>query len=123
MKLLLKSLLPLILTGVLAAVAHADDRPVLRSQVMTLSEIVTVGDFYSNAGMIASKPLFRSPDMGTSGNVPAKLVAERAKAAGLNLAGTDGLRTVVVHRAATKLNRDQLAGSRAEGPCRAACRH
>jgi len=110
MKHLLKALAGLLLAGLAAAPALANERPVLRSQVMTLSEIVTIGDFYSNAGRLASTPLFRSPDMGTSGNVPASDVAERARAAGLETAGTDGLRTVVVYRGATRLNRDQLAG-------------
>ncbi|MHA7777714.1 flagellar basal body P-ring formation chaperone FlgA [Roseibium sp. M-1] len=110
MRHLLKMAAALLLAGIAALPALADETPVLRSQVMTLSEIVTIGDFYSNAGLLASKPLFRSPDMGTSGNVPAAQVAERARAAGLDGAGTDGLRTVVVYRGATTLNRDQLAG-------------
>lgn len=108
-KRLIIAALGILFTGLAGLSASAEDRPVLRSQVMTLSEIVTVGDFYSNAGTHASKPLFRSPDMGTSGNVPASTVAERARAAGLTSAGTDGLRTVVVHRGATKIDRDQLA--------------
>jgi len=110
MKQLMKAAIALVLTALSAGLSLADEPPVLRSQVMTLSEIVTVGDFYTNAGLLSQKPLFRSPDMGTSGNVPAALVAERARAAGLETAGTDGLRTVVVYRGATKLNRDQLAG-------------
>ncbi|MBN9671400.1 flagellar basal body P-ring formation chaperone FlgA [Roseibium aggregatum] len=110
MKHLLKAAIGLVLVSLVSGPAEADDRPVLRSQVMTLSEIVTVGDFYSNAGVMASKPLFRSPDMGTSGNVSARDVAERARAAGLRFAGTDGLRTVVVHRGATKFEQEQLEG-------------
>ncbi|MES0882662.1 flagellar basal body P-ring formation chaperone FlgA [Roseibium sp. SCP14] len=110
MRFLLKTIISLMLVGIAGTVATADERPVLRSQVMTLSDVVTVGDFYSNTGLLASKPLFRSPDMGTSGNVPANLVAERARAAGLEQASTDGLRTVVVHRGATKIERDQLEG-------------
>lgn len=110
MKNLLKVAISLLLVGLANSMAAANERPVLRSQVMTLSEIVTIGDFYSNAGLLSSKPLFRSPDLGTSGNVPAALVAERAKAAGLEMAGTDGLRSVVVHRGATRLDRSQLAG-------------
>ena len=109
MKHLIKATLGLLFMGFTGLSAIAEVQPVLRSQVMTLSDIVTVGDFYSDAGAHAAKPLFRSPDMGTSGNVPANLVAERARAAGLTTAGTDGLRTVVVHRGATELGRDQLA--------------
>lgn len=110
MRHLLKAAFGLLLVSLAASPALAEERPVLRSQVMTLSDIVTIGDFYTNAGLLAQKPLFRSPDMGTSGNVAASVVAERARAAGLQTAGTDGLRTVVVYRGATKLNRDQLAG-------------
>ncbi|WP_421983790.1 flagellar basal body P-ring formation chaperone FlgA [Roseibium sp.] len=110
MRQLRKAAWAFLLTGFACSSAFAGDPPVLRSQVMTLSEIVTVGDFYSNAGTHAAKPLFRSPDMGTSGDVAANLVAERARAAGLASAGTDGLRTVTVHRGATKINREQLAG-------------
>ncbi|WP_428650605.1 flagellar basal body P-ring formation chaperone FlgA [Roseibium sp.] len=108
MKYLLKAAIGLFLAALAGTHALAEDRPVLRSQVMTLSEIVTVGDFYSNAGQLASKPLFRSPDMGTSGNVSAAVVAERARAAGLKLASTDGLRDVVVYRGATRLGQDQM---------------
>ncbi|CTQ68219.1 flagellar basal body P-ring biosynthesis protein FlgA [Roseibium alexandrii] len=108
MKTLMIAALSLALAALTSFSAAANEHPVLRSQVMTLSDIVTVGDFYSNAGDVAQVPLFRSPDMGTSGNVPATTVAQRARDAGLVTAGTDGLRTVVVHRGATRLNRHQL---------------
>lgn len=110
MKTTIKITFGALLFCLLSAQALAQEAPVLRSQVMTLSEIVTVGDFYSNAGLLASKPLFRSPDLGKSGNVSANVVAERARAAGLTSAGTDGLRTVVVFRGAKKLKRDQISG-------------
>ncbi|WP_417689762.1 flagellar basal body P-ring formation chaperone FlgA [Roseibium sp.] len=83
-----------------SSTVSAETRPVLRSQVSTLSEIVTVGDFYTSAGAFADVPLFRSPDLGTSGDVPAETVAKRARAAGLVMAGTDGLSRVTVHRRA-----------------------
>ncbi len=105
-----KAVAGLLLAGLGTLPVHAEDRPVLKSQVLTLSDVVTVGDFYTNAGLLRSKPLFRSPDMGTSGNVPARQVAERARAAGLQFAGTDGLRSVVVHRGAAKFERDQIEG-------------
>lgn len=88
--------------------AFAGDRPVLRSEVATLSEVVTVGDFYDNAGAAAGVPLFRSPDLGTSGAVPAADVAARARDAGLLLAGTDGLSSVVVQRRAEPYDAERL---------------
>ncbi|MEP1933022.1 MAG: flagellar basal body P-ring formation chaperone FlgA [Roseibium sp.] len=108
MKHLLNIAMGLLLFGTPLAGVSAKDRPVLRSQIMTLSEIVTIGDFYTNAGSVASVPLFRSPNMGTSGDVDATEVATRARSAGLETAGTDGLRTVVVHRGATRIERDHL---------------
>jgi len=86
----------------------ADQRPHLRSEVHTLSNIVTVGDFYTGAGNLADVPLFRAPDIGTSGDVSAALVAERARKAGLVMAGTDGLRHVVVHRRAEVYDQHRL---------------
>lgn len=90
------------------AVALAGDRPVLRSEVHTLSDIVTVGDFFTGAGEHADVPLFRSPDLGTSGTVPADLVVKRARAAGLLAAQMDGLRSVVVHRRAEVFDDERL---------------
>ncbi|MFD1696643.1 flagellar basal body P-ring formation chaperone FlgA [Roseibium aestuarii] len=80
--------------------AQAQIKPVLRSEIAVLSDIVTVGDFYSDAGPVALVPLFRAPDLGVTGSVPAEDVARRAQAAGLTDAGTDGLRAVTVHRRA-----------------------
>ncbi|MBD8890417.1 flagellar basal body P-ring formation chaperone FlgA [Roseibium litorale] len=88
--------------------AMADSRPVLRSEIATLSEVVTVGDFYDNAGPSASVPLFRAPDLGTSGTVPAADVAARARDAGLLQAGTDGLTSVVVQRRAEPYDAERL---------------
>lgn len=90
------------------AFAQSELRPVLRSEISTLDQIVTVGDFYTSAGEFAQVPLFRSPDLGTSGNVPAETVARRARAAGLITAGTDGLNEVVVHRRADVYDLERL---------------
>ena len=83
--------------------------PTLRSQVSVASDVVTVGDFYSNAGLLAGVPLFRSPDLGQSGRVEAGVVAERARAAGLVGAGTDGLRDVLVERQSIVMDASRLS--------------
>lgn len=92
------------------APAMAGSWPVLRPEVHTLSEIVTIGDFYENAGPFADAPLFRSPDLGTSGDVSADMVAKRAQAAGLLSASTNGLAKVVVYRRAETYDRQALEG-------------
>ncbi|WP_439530772.1 flagellar basal body P-ring formation chaperone FlgA [Pannonibacter sp.] len=89
--------------------AFALGTPVLRSQVTINSDVVTVGDFYSNAGLLAGVPLFRSPDLGQSGRVEAGVVAERARAAGLAGAGTDGLRDVLVERQSIVMDAGRLS--------------
>ncbi|WP_037547058.1 flagellar basal body P-ring formation chaperone FlgA [Stappia stellulata] len=80
----------------------------LRSHVAVTTDIVTVGDFYPGAGRFAATPLFRAPDLGTSGPVSAAMVAERARAAGYLDAQTDGLRHVVVERLAVTVGMPQL---------------
>lgn len=100
--------------GVLASLASAIAQPVLRSEVAVVSDIVTVGDFYSEAGIVSRKPLFRSPDLGKSGTVNAEIVAKRARAAGLTEAGTNGLREVVVKRLSLAYNADRLKAVVAE---------
>lgn len=71
-------------------------QPALREEVHITSDVVTVGDFYSDAGDAAATALFRSPDLGTSGTVRAEVIAMRARQAGLADAGTDGLDAVIV---------------------------
>ncbi|NVK35519.1 MAG: flagellar basal body P-ring formation protein FlgA [Rhodobacteraceae bacterium] len=88
--------------------AQAKDQPILRAHISTVNDIVTVGDFYQNAGALADEPLFRAPDLGTSGAVPADLVSKRAKQVGLENAGTDGLESVTVHRRADTYDVERL---------------
>ncbi|NRG18016.1 flagellar basal body P-ring formation protein FlgA [Rhizobiales bacterium] len=84
-------------TGALA------DAP-LRSEVVVTRDIVTVGDFYPDAGRFADTPLFRAPDLGTSGSVPASVVADRARDAGYEQAAADGLIRVHVRRDAIRID-------------------
>ena len=48
--------------------------PVLRAQVTVESDIVRVGDMVENAGSAAQIAIYRSPDLGTTGTVPAAQV-------------------------------------------------
>ena len=95
-----------------AALAAASALPALagtlRSEVAVTGPIVTVGDFYPDAGAHAGTPLFRAPDAGTRGTVPAHMVAERAREAGYTAAGTDGLRQVVVERLAITIGEHEM---------------
>uniref|UniRef100_UPI003BA91D30 flagellar basal body P-ring formation chaperone FlgA n=1 Tax=Stappia sp. TaxID=1870903 RepID=UPI003BA91D30 len=86
-----------------AAVSVSASAATLRSEVRVVGPVVTIGDFFSEAGTHAATPLFRAPDLGTRGNVPASLVVERARAAGFGDATTDGLRSVSVERLAVTI--------------------
>ncbi|SDR37069.1 flagellar basal body P-ring formation chaperone FlgA [Pseudovibrio sp. Tun.PSC04-5.I4] len=70
----------------------------LRPTVNVAGPVVTIGDFYTEAGDLAQTPIFRSPDLGTTGNVSAMIIAQQAQAAGFIQAGTNNLTTVSVHR-------------------------
>lgn len=91
------------LTAVQAVAAGA-----LRSEIRVTGPVVTLGDFFPDAGRHGATPLFRSPDLGTRGNVPASLVVERARAAGYEEADTDGLRSVSVERLAITVGAREL---------------
>lgn len=95
------------LTGLAAVIAATAcslaSAATLRSEVRVTGPLVTIGDFFPDAGSHAATPLFRAPDLGTRGNVPASLVVERARAAGFEDASADGLRSVSVERLAVTL--------------------
>lgn len=61
--------------------------PTLKRSVTVTSDIVRLGDLIDNAGVFASIPVFRSPDVGTTGSVPGRKVVEAARAN--NLFGID----------------------------------
>lgn len=96
--------------GVDAAIGgEAEGRPVLRSMVTVNSDVVTIGDFFENAGDRARTPLFRSPDLGTTGTVAARRVVELAQAAGFTGAETGDLVEVTVSRLARSIEADEIA--------------
>jgi flagellar basal body P-ring formation protein FlgA len=58
----------------------APPRPALKRSVVVISDIVRLGDLIENAGGFAPIAVFRSPDVGTTGAVPARKVIEAARA-------------------------------------------
>ena len=92
-------------------VAHGQERlrPVLRSMVAVPDAVVTIGDFFEEAGGKAATPLFRSPDLGTTGSVSARRVVDLARAAGLVEADTGGLVEVQVTRLSRPVEAEELS--------------
>lgn len=78
-------------------------RPVLKSHVTVSGNIVRIGDLIDNAGVVANIPVFRAPDLGTTGSVPVAAVIEAVRPHALVGFDTDGANEVVVTRAAREI--------------------
>ena len=78
----------------------ATQRPVLKAEATVTGDLVRIGDLVENAGMIAGEPIFRAPDLGMTGAVPAAAVVEAVRAHALIGLDTAGLTDVRVTRAA-----------------------
>lgn len=95
----MRKLATTLIAGLMALTAgNAFAAATLRPTVNVAGSVVTIGDFYTEAGDMAQTPIFRSPDLGTTGNVSAMIIAQQAQAAGFIQAGTNNLTTVSVHR-------------------------
>lgn len=84
----------------LSAPALADqDRPKLKAEVTVTGGIVRIGDLVEHAGIIANVPIFRAPDLGVTGTVPAQTVVDAVRPYQLIGLDTGDLSEVVVTRA------------------------
>src|ERR1700674_1436065 len=72
--------------------------PVLKREATVAGELVRIGDLIENAGVVASTPIFRAPDLGETGTVEAFKVVDAVRAHGLVGIDTQGVSAVVVIR-------------------------
>lgn len=96
---------------VLALPARAADdfiaTPTLRASITVTSDVVRVGDLIDNAGSAALIPLYRSPDLGTTGALPVAQVLAVLRAKQVIGVMTGDIREVQVTRLArTLVNKD-----------------
>lgn len=96
----------IIILGTLAAPVNAQTlkqaapaRPMLKAEAVISGEIVRIGDLIENAGVVASVPIFRAPDLGYTGTVSADAVLEAVRDHALIGVDTAGLNEIVVTRA------------------------
>jgi len=91
--------------------AHSAEaaQPRLRAAVSVTSDLVTIGDFFEDAGDVGKVALFRAPDIGTTGPVSARRVVDLARAAGLPVVDTDGLVEVSVSRLGRPVEAAEIA--------------
>lgn len=74
--------------------------PVLKADAVVTDNVVRVGDLVAHAGIIARVPIFRAPDLGSTGTVSADDVIEAVRKHELIGLDTAGLTEVRVTRAA-----------------------
>jgi flagella basal body P-ring formation protein FlgA len=91
-------LLAVLLCGTALPAVAQSGRPVLRLDVTVAGEVVRLGDLFENAGSHADVAVFRSPDPGHTGQVPAWRIVEAARRAGLEPETADRNREVTVTR-------------------------
>lgn len=82
--------------------------PTLKRRVMVASDVVRIGDLIDNAGDFAAVPVFRSPDVGTTGSVPARKVIEAARAKNLFGVEAGDVLEVEVSRAGRAIGRKDI---------------
>ena len=83
--------------------ALAEEPPILRERIEVHDDLVTLGDMFENAGLASDVPVFRAPDLGTSGVVAAKRVAAAAGRHGLHWPNRNNLSKVTVERPARRI--------------------
>lgn len=94
----------LVLLSVLATAGGlamaAEPAPRLRAHVSVSGEIVRLGDFVENAGRHGEVAVFRAPDLGHTGAVPAWQIVDAARRAGLDGLQAESHAEIMVTRTA-----------------------
>lgn len=98
-RLMLASLAVLLALSGNASAQSAAAAPALKASVTVAGDIVTIGDLVENAGPVADVPIFRAPDLGTTGAVATDRVLEAIRPHQLIGIDTHGLADVIVTRA------------------------
>lgn len=86
--------------GLAAAQAQEAPRPVLKSHAVVSGDVVKIGDLVDNAGIVAKVPIFRAPDLGSTGTVPADAIVQAVAKHALIGLDTAGLSEITVTRPA-----------------------
>ena len=96
------------LAAPLAAAAQTA-APALRANVTVSSDIVRIGDLVENCGPVADIPIFRSPDLGTSGIVATERVVDAIRPHHLIDIDTRGLTSVTVTRLSRAIGVEEIS--------------
>src|SRR5262245_2186741 len=74
-------------------------RPALKSEATVIGDVVRIGDLIENAGAAAEVAIFRAPDLGQTGTVPAQQVIDAVLPHRIIALDTRGIAEVAVTRA------------------------
>jgi flagella basal body P-ring formation protein FlgA len=98
-RLIFASLVLLVALSAAAAAQTPAAAPALKASVTVTGDIVTIGDLVENAGPVADVPIFRAPDLGTTGAVATDRILDAIRPHQLIGIDTHGLAEVIVTRA------------------------
>jgi flagella basal body P-ring formation protein FlgA len=88
--------------------ARAADLPRLKASVTVTRDTVRIGDLIENAGAQSDIAIFRAPDPGSTGSVPAERVLDAARQHNLLLVDTAGVDDVQVTRVSRAIGRADI---------------
>jgi len=98
--------------------AFAQNDPQLREQIKVYAALVTLGDLFENTQDMSAIPVFRSPELGTSGVVSIARVEDAARQNGLDWRKSGNIAEVEVLRPGRLISLDeirQLIGEKSAG--------
>lgn len=91
------------------AAAQTPAAPALKASVTVTGDIVTIGDLVENAGPVADVPIFRAPDLGTTGAVGTDRILDAIRPHQLIGIDTHGLAEVIVTRASRSITPREIS--------------
>jgi flagellar basal body P-ring formation protein FlgA len=99
----------LVLFACSAAAQTVAPMPALKAKVVVSSDIVRIGDLVENAGPVADVPIFRAPDLGTTGAVTTDRIVDAISQHQLIGIDTRGLAEVLVTRASRAIPAQEIS--------------
>jgi flagella basal body P-ring formation protein FlgA len=82
--------------------------PTLRANVTVTSDIVRIGDLLDNAGSFGATPIYRAPDLGTTGALPVAQVLAALRTHQVIGVDTRDLKEISVTRAVRAIERQEI---------------
>lgn len=98
-----------VLLALCSGAAAQAPAPVLKASVTVTGDIVTIGDLVANAGPVADVPIFRAPDLGTTGAVATDRILDAIRPHQLIGIDTHGIAEVIVTHASRTISPREIS--------------